>query len=211
MQSIQVSLWQSGDRFPVVAATPCICHLNWKKFSIITEQPPIFPGRMDVSNLKTLCTNMLRKKDLFFHVFREYNWMQSLLYSKESNKKTLLAVEIENQLGFAEPPKQQPSSAPPNLFLIHLISFQSSISHMLQQHRKSHYLYSMTFPLWLQVRKLCIWSLLIDITQHLNVPPWVKNLFIFNQFHIRVSSSTFATFIYQKKVIKTAFTAATVA
>lgn len=213
MQSIQVSLWQSGDRFPVVAATPCICHLNWKKFSIITEQPPIFLGRMDVSNLKTLCTNMLRKKDLFFHVFREYNWMQSLLYSKESNKKNPFGSRNRKSVGICRTTKTASQFCSTKSFpnSSHLVPEQHLESHMLQQHRKSHYLYSMTFPLWLQVRKLCIWSLLIDITQHLNVPPWVKNLFIFNQFHIRVSSSTFATFIYQKKVIKTAFTAATVA
>lgn len=41
--------------------------------------------------------------------------------------------------------------------------------------------------------------------------PRVKFLFIFNEFHIRVSSSTFAAFIHQEKAIKTAFTAATVA
>lgn len=168
---------------------------------------------MDVSNSKTLCTKLLRKKDLLFHVFKEYNYECNPYYIVKKAIKKPFGSRNRKSVGICRTTKTAAQFCSTKSFpnSSHLVPERHLESHMLQQQRKSHYLYSMTCFLWLQVRKLCIWSLLIDITQHLNVPPWVKNLFIFNQFHIHVSSSTFATFIHQKKVIKTAFTAATVA
>lgn len=154
------------------------------------------------------------KKDLFFHVFKEYNYECNPYYIVKKAIKKPFGSRNRKSVGICRTTKTAAQFCSTKSFpnSSHLVPERHLESRMLQKQRKSHYLYSMTCFLWLQVRKLCIWSLLIDITQHLNVPPVGEKSFHLKSIsHTCVSSSTFATFIHQKKVIKTAFTAATVA